>query len=499
MATILFTWELGGGLGHLVNLMPLAQAMSRKGHRVYAAVQDVPKAARIFRGFDIAYLQAPTKFHDSPNAIMPPRTFAHILHNRGFGELDELRAMAGTWRNLLEMTRPDLVVFDHSPTALLAARGLVAKKALIGTGFFCPLDEYAMADLRPWLAEKGSDRRAAPSPPAPLPEGEGRTMPSLQQPVAEAESRKTPSPPAPLPEGEGRLKEDEDRVLANANAVLAGWGQPPLVRLSRLFYDVDEHFLATLPELDHYPGRCGSLWPREAGETSGRGTLTPCPSPGRRGENDALTPCPSPGGRGEIVRLTPCLCSDGTMETRYWGAWPNVGGRPADWPEGPGKKVFAYVKPFPALARLLQQLCDLRQPTIVHGDGIDADLRRRFTFQTMRFESEPVDLADVGRTCDLAVLNGNHGTTVSMLLAGKPTLQLPITLEQALFARAVERLGAAVMAPADRPQSAVAALMEMLAAEHYAEAARRFAARYAGYDPQRQVEAVVRRAEELLS
>jgi len=117
----------------------------------------------------------------------------------------------------------------------------------------------------------------------------------------------------------------------------------------------------------------------------------------------------------------------------------------------------------------------------------------------MRFEDQPVDLREVGRSCDLAVLNGNHGTTFSMLLAGKPTLQLPITLEQALFSQAVQRLGAAVVAPVDAPQAAVAGLMEMLGSESYAQAARRFAARYADYDPRRQIDAILQRTEELLA
>jgi UDP:flavonoid glycosyltransferase YjiC (YdhE family) len=37
MATILLTWELGAGLGHLVNLLPLARGLLQRGHRVYAA------------------------------------------------------------------------------------------------------------------------------------------------------------------------------------------------------------------------------------------------------------------------------------------------------------------------------------------------------------------------------------------------------------------------------------------------------------------------------
>ena len=354
------------------------------------------------------------------SAIEPQRSFAHLLHNCGFGDADELRALASAWRGLIESVKPDLIVFDHSPTALLAARA-AARKALIGNGFFCPLDECPMADLRSWL-----------------------------------------------PAATDRLRRDEDHVLANANAVLAEWGQPPVQRLSRLFYDVDENFLVTLPELDHYPdrGRCSSLAPRVS--------IAPI---------QALISCPSPGERGEI---------------RYWGMWPNVGGRAPCWPDWGGKRVFAYVKPFPALPQLLQRLCDLRLPTIVSLDGADENLRGRFAADSMRFENELLDLAEVARTCDLAILNGNHGTTVSMLLAGKPTLQVPITLEQGLFSRVVERFGAAVVAMPSRAQEVIGGLMRMLGSESYIEAARRFAAKYSGYDPQRQIAAVVERAEELL-
>ena len=142
--------------------------------------------------------------------------------------------------------------------------------------------------------------------------------------------------------------------------------------------------------------------------------------------------------------------------------WPNVSGCLPRWPDGQGKRVFAYIKPFPALPRLLQQLCDLQCPTIVHGEGLDENLRQRFHSATMRFEDQPLDVGEVGRTCDLAILNGNHGTTVSMLLAGKPSLQLPIALEQALFSLGVARLGAAVVAMPNQPREAVAARWKCL-------------------------------------
>jgi UDP:flavonoid glycosyltransferase YjiC (YdhE family) len=175
-----------------------------------------------------------------------------------------------------------------------------------------------------------------------------------------------------------------------------------------------------------------------------------------------------------------------------------AGARQPEWPKGHGKRIFAYLKPFPALAPLLEHLGRLGCPTIVYGDEIDPQLRERFGGGTIRFEVEPLDMAEVGKTCDLAILNGNAGTTVALLLAGRPSLQVPIYLEQCHFAMAVRRLGAGLTASSDRPQQIVDGLTRMLASETYAEAARRFAARHADFDPQRQVAGMLDRIDGLL-
>jgi len=395
MGIVLLTWELGGGAGHLVNLLPLAKGLAATGHRVFAALRDLSQVNRVFAGIEVSYLQAPHKTRNSGNAVDTPRSFPHILHNAGFADADELRTMVNAWRNLFDYVRPDLIVFDHAPTALVAARGLPARKALIGTGFFCPPDFYPMPDLRTWL-----------------------------------------------PDESARLRADEDRVLANVNQALDALGQPPLDRLAQLYHPVDENFLTTFPDLDNYPGRSGA---------------------------------------------------------EYWGAWPNIGGKPPAWPQGEGKRIYAYLKPFPALPRLLATLAELRCPTIVCVDGVDERLRRRFTTPTLRFETERLDLAEVGRQCDLAVLNGNHGTTVSMLLAGKPILQLPIFLDQALNAKAVSGLGAGLGASPERAEQIAVRLLTILHSDKFSAAARAFAARYADFDPQRQKAKMLDHIEKLLA
>jgi hypothetical protein len=45
MSTILLTWESGGGLGHLLQMMPLATALVKRGHRVHVALRNLSSAA----------------------------------------------------------------------------------------------------------------------------------------------------------------------------------------------------------------------------------------------------------------------------------------------------------------------------------------------------------------------------------------------------------------------------------------------------------------------
>jgi UDP:flavonoid glycosyltransferase YjiC (YdhE family) len=122
---------------------------------------------------------------------------------------------------------------------------------------------------------------------------------------------------------------------------------------------------------------------------------------------------------------------------------------------------------------------------------------------TLHVAERRIDVAAASRECDLAVLNGGHGVTCEMLLAGKPVLAVPLVLEQQMTGDAVKRVGAGESAPPRRGEpwewAGRAKLEAMLSEDCYATAARRFADRYAAFDPARQREAMFRRAEELLA
>jgi hypothetical protein len=386
MARILITWELGGGLGHLVRLQPLAAELLRRGHRVAVALRDLSRAAGVFRELPVTYFQAPVKLSPLPDEFRPPRTFPQILHNVGFGDEAALATLCAAWRALFDAIRPDVMVCDHSPTALLASRGLPVGRAIIGTGFCCPPDEFPMRDLRPW-----------------------------------AEARLE------------ALGADEQRILDTINRVLAAarGGPPlplPLDRVAQLFTDVDRVLLTTFPELDHYP------------------------------------PADRPPG------------------TAYRGVWNRAEGKPPRWPAGSGMRVYAYLKPFEGIELQLARLNELRCPAVIVVDGIQPKVVERFRSATLRFERERLDISLAARECDLAILNGTHGTVAALLLAGKPVLNVPLFLEQGILSRTVARLGAGLYAPARRPADVVGRLDEMMRSPNYGRAAAAFARRYASFD-----------------
>lgn len=395
MANILIVWELGGGLGHLTPMVPLVRHLTEQGHRVFAAVKDMSRIERIFAGLGVMYFQAPVKVSRSADAIEPPRSFAHILHNSGFSCSSELQAMAEGWRNLYQLTKPDLILFDHAPTALLAARTCDARRATIGTGFCCPPDTSPFPDFRPWMGDATET-----------------------------------------------LIRDEQQVLDHANKVLEKWKQPPLESLSQLYKEVDHSFLTTLAELDHYPER-------------------------------------------------------GPAE--YYSAWPTPGGREPEWPDQDGKRVFAYLKSFHGLPALLGVFQQSACPTLVYIDGLNSDLRARFETQTLRFASERLDLESVGKTCDIAVLNGGHNATAVMLLAGRPVMQIPFTLEQTYNGSFTAQLDAGLGAFPNEPQTFAPTFDAVLNSERFSAGAGRFAARYADFTPHQQIQRIFRKLEELTS
>jgi UDP:flavonoid glycosyltransferase YjiC (YdhE family) len=155
------------------------------------------------------------------------------------------------------------------------------------------------------------------------------------------------------------------------------------------------------------------------------------------------------------------------------------------------------LKPFPALPHLLTTLHGLPNPMLVYASGVDDALKNKFRSPNLQFADGPVNLVKAAKECDVAILNGTHGSAATMLLAGKPALHIPIFLEQGINAAAVAKLGAGINAMPNEPGEIAAGLHALLNLHQFGNAARAFAVRYADFDPTRQIAKLVDRAEQL--
>ena len=159
MARILFAWELGGELGHARRSLQVARELRELGHATAFAFADLlylaSGGAEGCEWFQAPALQPLKKPNPSPlNA-------SEILLNRGFGDPAALAGALRAWTGLFGLWKPDLVVGDYAPGAMLAARLAGLRRAAIGTGFSMPPPAEPLPGLRPWMAMEAGPLRVA--------------------------------------------------------------------------------------------------------------------------------------------------------------------------------------------------------------------------------------------------------------------------------------------------------------------------------------------------
>ena len=109
-----------------------------------------------------------------------------------------------------------------------------------------------------------------------------------------------------------------------------------------------------------------------------------------------------------------------------------------------------------------------------------------------------MDLRAIAREADLGIFHGDHSSSALFLLAGTPTLQLPLYMEQLMFARRVKALKAGELATVDQPQRILQLLNGLLATPQYRDHARAFADRYQDFDLNREILAAADSLEQAL-
>lgn len=379
MANILVAWELGEALGHFARCLHLAHGLVQRGHAVTLALKDVrlPPSGPLPGG--AVLVQAPAAAPSRPSR--PPVNYADLLLTCGFGHVADLAARLQAWQGLFTLARPTVVVADHAPTALLAARLADIPALAIGNGFVIPPAATPWPSIRPWEN----------------------------------------IPEAALRDAERHL----DERTAQAQRLL---GRQPPVHMRELFGQAE--LLDTFPELDHYGTRDSSHY------------------------------------IGPIVALA--------QTNRV--AWQATGGR----------KVLAYLRPrMPGFADLMAALGHLDAEVLCVAPGLPVAHARRLATRRLRIALAAVDLPPLLAEADLAFGYGNSGFSTQALLAGVPVLMRPIHVEQAMFARRVEALGAGQVLESRAGTSAVESIRSALCDTTRRQAAQAFRERHRGFSSAR--------------
>jgi hypothetical protein len=143
MKTVMFAWELGRGLGHLMNMRRIAQRLAPHGVRTMAVVDDPSSAGPLGNAVDEIVGAPRWPLHSRPDAqrfALSSATLNDILSGAGLADGAAVDRLLGAWDELFRTARPDLVIADFAPLAALAARGRIPL-VLIGNGYTLPPQE----------------------------------------------------------------------------------------------------------------------------------------------------------------------------------------------------------------------------------------------------------------------------------------------------------------------------------------------------------------------
>ena len=222
MARILCVWEQGSSLGHLSHLRRPIELALKAGHTVALAARELHRVKEVMGDMPITYLQAPFKPNPQFGDGTQFQSYTHLLARQCFSNMDELEVLIRAWRALFDMLQPQTVLFEHSPTALVAAWPYAFKKVLVGNGFSLPPVDVA------------SDQ-----PFVPFDQGLDATQRDAQRAL---------------------LLQHDAELLAWVNAALEKTGSVPMPHVSAIYGQAHAELRMTWPQLDQFGERKGAVY-----------------------------------------------------------------------------------------------------------------------------------------------------------------------------------------------------------------------------------------------
>ena len=394
MSNISLCWELGGGHGHIAGFQLLSQTLLQRGHKVNGILRNTEHCEWFLDTAAIDIEQAP--YMTAKKQVKPTTvSYADILLSLGYDSYELVLEKVQQWCQLFKKYNTRLIIADYSPTALLAAKCMGIPAVDYGNGFFSPPKIYPIPGLTPWIKTS-----------------------------------------------EEELKEIENKVVQTINQVLRFYNTEEINCLYELF-DIEENFLCTFAELDHYKNR---------------------------------------------------------PEAEYWGPVFSIDkGIDAQWPDNQRKNLFVYIKHnYKHLDLLLFSLSKMEVNSLVYCNGLSRDTINTYSSDKLKFSFEPIKISSLQSKADLIINNAGHGTVAACLLMGLPQLLLPMQLEQLVLSDKLAHTQLAeIMVPRDSPNFAEK-IMNTLENRLLHQTVMRFAQYYYGFNSVEQIEEMVLCCEDIL-
>lgn len=196
---------MGENFGHLARDLPVAKQLRIDGHEVIFAVKDVHVARAILGPENFRFVQSPRLSGGATNT--QPATYAEVLLSHGYFSGPILSTLVKAWIEIFRETGPNVVIANHAPTAVLAARCCSLPTVATCIGFELPPENTNPASFRPH-----------------------DTVPA------------------------NRLIRSEASALGNINQVLESGGLAAIEHTSKIFSQASV-IMTTFAELDHYGPR----------------------------------------------------------------------------------------------------------------------------------------------------------------------------------------------------------------------------------------------------
>jgi hypothetical protein len=139
VSCIFFVAELGGGFGHVRRLLPLATLAASEGHEVVFFVPNPTEVACAPGAQQLEFRRCPASVRRAPPRGTPAAcSFADILGDIGFAELEALQNAASAWDVVFRELKPRAIVCEFSPFLCLAALSTNIPVLVLGYGFILP-------------------------------------------------------------------------------------------------------------------------------------------------------------------------------------------------------------------------------------------------------------------------------------------------------------------------------------------------------------------------